>query len=654
MGIPMGITLETPVTELRGVGPSKSAALGRLNIKTIDDLLHHYPAGYYFAPPVTPCITLENGPVTIVGIVKFIDSCGYSRDFSITLADNSQIRWFNGRFLRETIFKESRIMVSGVPKRGYLFNPVFKVLKPNETPNPADLNTVAYPVTSGITSKDIRRLVWQCLAEIRTPLYDALKMMHQPINQDQANLARDFFKRDELFYAQLGLAVRQARREQVSPNVRCVLPPMGGIREYFPFEFTNDQWQAIDEIVADLCDARTMNRLLQGDVGCGKTAVAAYAAIVTAFNEAQTAILCPTEILARQHYETVRGYFEKAGVKCRLVTGDNPAIMGTCYTASIVVGTTALLSTAVEFSNLGLVIIDEQHKFGVEQRAALRRHGNPHVLVMTATPIPRTIAMAVFGDLNVSTIKTMPPGRRPVLTYWCLKPISQTIGYKEIIECELAMGCQVYVVCPRIEALDDGMRAVEEVWREYRDLFPDASVAVLHGRMTSVEKQNVARWWAGESYGIGRILVSSTVVEVGVDNPNATVMVIEGAERFGLAQLHQLRGRVGRGKDQSYCFLLSDTDSTEARARLKAMERTNDGFEIAEQDLKLRGPGDLLSTKQHGLPDLRIADLVEDYDLMMEARREARAMVAKGPLPASVQAELEKRFGSNLLLGDAG
>lgn len=216
------------------------------------------------------------------------------------------------------------------------------------------------------------------------------------------------------------------------------------------------------------------------------------------------------------------------------------------------------------------------------------------------------------------------------------------------------MGCQVYVVCPRIEALDDGMRAVEEVWREYRDLFPDASVAVLHGRMTSVEKQNVARWWAGESYGIGRILVSSTVVEVGVDNPNATVMVIEGAERFGLAQLHQLRGRVGRGKDQSYCFLLSDTDSTEARARLKAMERTNDGFEIAEQDLKLRGPGDLLSTKQHGLPDLRIADLVEDYDLMMEARREARAMVAKGPLPASVQAELEKRFGSNLLLGDAG
>jgi ATP-dependent DNA helicase RecG len=393
-------------------------------------------------------------------------------------------------------------------------------------------------------------------------------------------------------------------------------------------------------------------------VGCGKTAVAAYAAIVTAFNGAQTAILCPTEILARQHYETVKGYFERAGVKCELVTNSSIAhVPGHRLPwGHIIVGTTALLTEGVEFENLGLVVIDEQHKFGVEQRAALRRHGNPHVLVMTATPIPRTIAMTVFGDLDVSTIRSLPPGRRSVETYWVNHPVAQwsaaTPVYWNLLRDELFAGHQVYVVCPRIEALDDEMRAVEEVWQEYRTLFPEASVAMLHGRMTQIEKQDVTKWWSGPS-AYGRILVSTTVVEVGVDNPNATVMVIEGAERFGLAQLHQLRGRVGRGRDQSYCFLLSDTDSAEGRARLRAMERTNDGFEIAEQDLKNRGPGDLLSTRQHGLPDLKIAGLVEDYNLLVEAREEAREMVAKGPLPPGMQVELERRFGDNLLLGDA-
>ena len=658
----MTITLTTPVKELRGVGPSKSAALARLGIKTVDDLLHHYPSGYYFAPPVGSSDDLEiDKPITLYSKVERVQYTGFTGNtrFVAHLA-GYDVTWFNGGYLREVIFSGSYLMISGVPehdKFGFtgFFHPAFKVLKPDETPNPADLNTVTYPVTSGITSKDITRLVRQVLdSSVGQDLPFSIYDIHHPDCQMDVDNARLVLKHDELFYMQLALAVRQARREQVPPNVRCLVPNPAQVDKtlgYFPFEFTDDQYDVMWEVVFDLCAPRAMNRLLQGDVGCGKTAVAAYAAIVTAFNGGQTAILCPTEILARQHYETVKGYFERAGVRCCLMVSGQMSARD-YYNVDIVVGTTAILTECAHWRNLGLVIIDEQHKFGVEQRAALRRHGNPHCLVMTATPIPRTMAMTVFGDLDVSTIKTMPPGRVPVITKWCSRDGKLTGVAMATIVNELSAGHQVYVVCPRIEALDDEMRAVEEVWREYHELFPDAQVVALHGQMPSWVKTDVSRWWA-ESYGKGRILVSTTVVEVGVDNPNATVMVIEGAERFGLAQLHQLRGRVGRGKDQSYCFLLSDTDSTEARARLKAMERTNDGFEIAEADLRQRGPGDLLSTKQHGLPDLRIADLVEDYDLLVEARREARAMVAEGPLPASVQAELEKRFGSNLLLGDA-
>jgi ATP-dependent DNA helicase RecG len=323
---------------------------------------------------------------------------------------------------------------------------------------------------------------------------------------------------------------------------------------------------------------------------------------------------------------------------------------------NICIGTTALLAEDIVFKNLGLVIVDEQHKFGVEQRAALRRHGNPHTLVMTATPIPRTMAMTVFGDLDVSTIRSMPPGRRPVITKWVRQEMGDCPVNEEwykALQRELAAGRQVYVVCPRIEALDDEMRAVEEVAEEYERLFPDTRVDCLHGRMAPQEKQRVCEWWS-DPVPWGRILVSTTVVEVGVDNPNATVMVIEGAERFGLAQLWQLHGRVGRGKDQSYCFLLSDTDSPEAKARLRAMEKATSGFEIAEEDLKIRGPGDLLDTAQHGLPKLRIADLVADYDVLIEARKEARELVAKGPLPANIAAELQKRYGDKWLLGDVG
>jgi ATP-dependent DNA helicase RecG len=553
-------------------------------------------------------------------------------------------------------------MVSGSVKNGGFTNPEFKVLKPGEALHHTDLNAVTYPVTNGITSRDIGRLVSQVLPSVGANMA-GIRRIHQPTDQAEADAARNILKYDELLYFQLGLAVRQSQQAGNKPNVQCVVSSCWDIADYFPFKFTPDQKAAINDIVCDLTNGLPMNRLLQGDVSSGKTCVAAYAAILVAFNGAQTAILCPTEILARQHYKTIKGYFDRAGVTCRLVTS------GTCvpvddphqpqYGDDILVGTTALLMPEIGFHNLGLVVVDELHKFGVEQRAALGRHGHPHMLSMSATPIPRTLAMTVFGDLDISVIKSMPPGREPVKTYWLpalngfRSPALGAMNAKDILARQLSADHQVYVVCPRIEALDDEMRAVEEVSEEYAELFPDATTGMLHGRMTPEEKQRVSRWWSDPPTGGGRILVSTTVVEVGVDNPNATVMVIEGADRFGLAQLHQLRGRVGRGGNQSYCFLLSDTDSAEAKSRLRIMEKTNDGFVIAEHDLKMRGMGDLLSTRQHGLPDLRLADLAEDFDLMLEARKKAFAIVESDPTlagHADMRAELLKRFGNRLQL----
>jgi ATP-dependent DNA helicase RecG len=434
------------------------------------------------------------------------------------------------------------------------------------------------------------------------------------------------------------------------------------IRKRFPFLLTEDQNTAISEITVDMKKREPMNRLLQGDVGSGKTVVALYAALLAVANKMQVAIMAPTEILAGQHSLSIERYLRNSSVERILVMGGLKGkkrleLLDRIRNGEIdiVVGTVALLQSDIEFQNLGLVIIDEQHKFGVEQKAQLRKQTTPHCLVMTATPIPRTLAMTAFGDLDVSVIKHSPPGRGTVITRWVDK--SDRKKAYEFIRERLKAKKQVYFVYPRITGVEQNgdVRAATDEWELLsKKVFPEFSVELLHGQMPSAKKQKIM-----SEFRKGKIdvLVSTIVVEVGVDVPNATIMVIEGADRFGLAQLHQLRGRIGRGEAKSYCFLFAETDSDTAKSRLEIMTRSNDGFKIAEHDLQMRGPGEMFSTRQHGLPDLKIANIVDDFDLLVMARKNAFELVSQDPMLVNaehknIRQALLAKFGDALGLGD--
>ena len=511
-----------------------------------------------------------------------------------------------------------------------------------------------YPLTAGISqlllSRAIRQGLDSCADILPDCLPDGVRQAHQlcrvnyayenihfPESPEALDIARRRLAFEELFFFAIGLKLLRSRRETVS--VEPFQPvDMAPFYNALPFTLTDAQRRCVEEAIADMQSGKPMNRLCQGDVGSGKTMVAAACVYFCVKNGRQAALMAPTELLAEQHYRGLAPLLERLNIRCALLTGSTTVKTKRSVTAQLAtgeidfaIGTHALISGGVAYADLGLVVTDEQHRFGVAQRTALAEKGeHPHTLVMSATPIPRTLALILYGDLDVSVIDQLPPGRKPIETY------AVTSAYHPrlyaFIRKQVEAGRQVYIVCPMVsenDELPDERKAVTEYAQKLQtEIFPDLKVAFVHGKMKATEKDAVMSAFA---VGETDILVSTTVIEVGVDVPNANLMVVENAERFGLSQLHQLRGRVGRGQHQSYCVLVSDNKNDETRQRLKAMTKTADGFKIAEEDLRLRGPGDFFGVRQHGLPGLRVADIGCDTRLLAEAQSAADGLLAEDP-----------------------
>jgi ATP-dependent DNA helicase RecG len=699
--------LQTPLQYMKGVGPRRAADLQRVGLSTIEDLLYRFPIRYEDRGHFQPIASLRPG--VAASVVGEIVGCGIRptrrprfKIFEMLVRDRTgslRAIWFNQPFLNDIFRPHQRVILYGkleLTSHGLqLQNPQYEIL-PDEkadeedapTARPEDEDTLhtgrivpVYEKTGQLTTKMQRVLVHQALAQLPEQIADplpasllerqrlcdrraALHDVHFPPNGvsiDALNSFRsDAHRRlifEEFFLFQLGLVLRK-RRATADHKPRSVVITdeiREAARQVLPFKLTGDQKKVIAEIVEDMKRPQPMNRLLQGDVGSGKTIVALMAAMVAMENGFQVAFMAPTEILAEQHFINIRRLLERSRFRITLLTGSTAPkrrreIQAELSGGSIhlVVGTHALVEDPVGFRELGLVIIDEQHRFGVIQRAALRAKGqHPDVLVMTATPIPRTLALTTYGDLDVSVMREMPPGRYPIKTI--AKPETRRDEIYDFIRKQLDEGRQTYVIYPLVEESEkvDLRAATEMADHLAHDVFPQYRVGLLHGRMKQDEKDRVMGAFArGETH----ILVSTTVVEVGVDVANAAVMLVEHAERFGLSQLHQLRGRVGRGPHQSYCVLLYQYPITDqGRERLKALTETTDGFVIAEKDLELRGPGDFFGTRQSGLPTLRVGDLMRDHAIMEEARREAVVALddptQQAALAAFVKESWAQRFG---------
>jgi ATP-dependent DNA helicase RecG len=685
------LELSMPVQYLKGVGPARARTFAKLGVHTVGDLLEYFPRDWNFSPePIKISQMQPNRTVTVVGMVESTDYQSYRRQpiFEAVISDDTdvcRIIWFHGGYLRDQLKPGQVIMATGkavlYKHQLQMTNPKFLVLD-EKSPEPDEyFSGGVYPACSKLSSRQIKKIIRRvrdAVDELVPEFYnksflakanligrkDAFAWIHSPPDEEKLARAKRRLKYDELFLMQLGLALRRFRVQHFSTATPCGCADEidSRIRKRFPFLLTEDQDGAIAEIAADMAKPEPMNRLLQGDVGSGKTVVALYAALLAVTNRTQVAIMAPTEILAAQHFLSIERYLKSSKVRRVLITGGltgkkRKQLLDEIRRGEmdIIVGTVALLQEDIEFQKLGLVVIDEQHKFGVAQRAQLRKQTTPHCLVMTATPIPRTLAMTAFGDLDVSVIRHSPPGRGDVITRWVDRHNRQK-AY-QFIRDRLKAKKQVYFVYPRITALEedgDIKAATNECKNLSAEVFPEFTVELLHGRMPSEKKQKIM-----SEFRRGKIdvLVSTIVIEVGVDVPNATIMVIEGADRFGLAQLHQLRGRIGRGESKSYCFLFAETESEVARGRLEIMTRSNDGFEIAEHDLRLRGPGELFSTRQHGLPDLKIANIIDDYELLVMARKNAFELVLQDPMlerpeHRNIRQAMLAKFGDSLGLGD--
>jgi len=659
--------LDSPVTAISGINKGYAKRLARLGVHTIRDLLYLFPHRYDDYSALKPIARLEYGEdVTVIGTVwntKVRQTRAGGVIINTIIADASgtiQATWFNQPYLADKFKPGKRIVISGKVDE-YLGRLTFR--SPEWEPLDQELIHTArlvpvYPLTKGISARWMRRIMKRTVdywskrlpdylpdnLRERANLLDletAIVQIHFPDDWASQKRARQRLVFDEFFLIQMGvLRQRHLWRSQTGRALDVNRELVQEFIRSLPFTLTTAQQRVLDEILADLQQPQPMSRLLQGDVGSGKTVVATAAMLATVGSGMQAVLMAPTEILAEQHFKTISGLLEgftlgNRPLQIRLLTGSTPAAEKQAIyeeinngTANIVIGTHALIQGGVEFQELGLAIVDEQHRFGVAQRGTLRSKGhNPHVLVMSATPIPRTLALTIYGDLDISVIDELPPGRQEIKTRWMF-PRERERAYA-FLRSQIEEGRQAFIICPLIEESEkiEARAAVKEYERLQKNVFPDMRLGLLHGRMKAADKEAIMQAFRR---GELDILVSTPVVEVGIDVPNATVMLVEGANRFGLAQLHQFRGRVGRGEHQSYCILLADSSTASSEERLRALESTHDGFLLAQKDLELRGPGEFFGTRQSGLPDLRLAQ-VGDTPILEQARTEAQTLFREDP-----------------------
>ncbi len=675
---PSSERLETDIQFVKGVGPKLAASYGKLGIHTVRDLLYHVPRRYDDRRHLPPIREARPGQfVTVRGRVSYVESKptrGRAAPIRCVLNDGTgsiALLWFNQPWIAKKLREATgEVIAYGLVKEGQwgpeIASPEWEVIDPEEEAEGFARIVPVYGLTEGLMQRQMRKAATAAVTgyadDLSDPLPPALKKyeklpdlvwsikkLHQPDNAEDIEFARRRVAFDEFFAIQMLVQLRKAKTKQ-EPGIAFRFNEADAtglfgeandlwteVKKILPFELTGAQKRVVGEIWEDMERPMPMNRLVQGDVGSGKTAVAACAMLAAVRCGYQAVLMAPTEILAEQHAINFKNLLAPLGISVQLMLGKQnardkrkalDAIKG--GEARIIIGTHAVIQEGVEFANLGLAVIDEQHRFGVLQRLALRQKSNlvPDVLVMTATPIPRTLSMTVYGDLDVSIINELPPGRKPIKTHW--KRASDRPQVYEGVRKLLQEGRQAFFVCPMISENEklQTQAAVDLHYRLSSQVYPDLRVGLLHGQMKPLEKEGVMDQFRKHELDV---LVSTVVIEVGVDVPNASVMVVEDANRFGLSQLHQIRGRVGRGQHQSFCILIADATTDDARDRMEVMVATQDGFKIAEEDMRLRGPGDLMGTKQSGNLDFKVADLIRDLDLLERARNAATKLIASDP-----------------------
>ena len=655
--------LTTDIRYIKGIGEQRAKALNKLGITTLRDLISWFPRKYDDRRQARRIADLVPGEsACVAAMIAAEPKVSHIRKgmdlIKVRAVDETgvlDITFFNQTWLKSQLIQGETYIFYGKAEGNLLRKTMASPIVEREGRGEFTGRIVPiYPLTAGVSQLILSRSIRQGLDACADILPDALpdqvrqdhhlcrigyayENIHFPEDETALDLARRRLASEELFFFTIGLQRLRSRRETVRVEP-CGDVDMAEFYHALPFTLTEAQRRCVEEALGDMRSGQPMNRLCQGDVGSGKTMVAAACVYFMVKNGRQAALMAPTEILAQQHYNGLAPLLESLGIRCALLTGSTKAAVKRSIAAQLAageidfaIGTHALITEGVAYADLGLVVTDEQHRFGVAQRAALAAKGqHPHTLVMSATPIPRTLALILYGDLDVSVIDQLPPGRQPIETY--AVPGSYHPRVYNFIRKLVAEGRQAYIVCPMVEENDelpDERKAVTAYAQQLQaEVFPDLKVAFVHGKMKAKEKDAVMAAFAAHETDI---LVSTTVIEVGVDVPNAAVMVIENAERFGLSQLHQLRGRVGRGKHQSHCILISDNQNEETKQRLKVMTKTADGFKIAEEDLRLRGPGDFFGERQHGLPGLRIADIGCDTQLLKEAQQAAEKLLARDP-----------------------